>query len=136
MSCTICGKSTGPGAMLCRPCKAAIKRARQFTVLEIPGTAPMVTMPGLPLDPPRRSRRTVSRTPPHRARPARAGLVALAVAAVLALTAYLAHSDNAVRASLRAPRLAPAPPAAAVTDGVSNPERMSGLAPAGSASTQ
>ena len=40
MSCTICGKTTGPGALLCRPCKAALKRARQFTVLEIPGTPP------------------------------------------------------------------------------------------------
>jgi hypothetical protein len=32
MNCTICGKSTLPGAMLCAPCKAALKRARYVTV--------------------------------------------------------------------------------------------------------
>jgi len=53
MSCTICGKSTGPGALLCRPCRAALKRARQFTVLEIPGMAPSVTMPAGLLTPAR-----------------------------------------------------------------------------------
>ncbi len=34
MNCTICGKSTLPGAMLCAPCKAALKRARYITVQE------------------------------------------------------------------------------------------------------
>ena len=34
MGCTICGKSTLPGAMLCAPCKAALKRARYVTVQE------------------------------------------------------------------------------------------------------
>ncbi len=34
MDCTICGKSTLPGAMLCAPCKAALKRARYVTVQE------------------------------------------------------------------------------------------------------
>ena len=43
MTCSICGKGTVPGAMLCRPCKAALKRARQFTVQELPG-APVVVM--------------------------------------------------------------------------------------------
>jgi len=46
MSCQICGKATGPGALLCRPCKSALKRARQFTVLELPGAPVSVTMPG------------------------------------------------------------------------------------------
>ena len=32
MDCTICGKSTLPGAKLCAPCKAALKRARYVTV--------------------------------------------------------------------------------------------------------
>ena len=36
MSCTICGQMTLPGVMLCRPCKAALKRARNLTVQEIP----------------------------------------------------------------------------------------------------
>lgn len=34
MNCTICGKSTLSGAMLCAPCKAALKRARYVTVQE------------------------------------------------------------------------------------------------------
>jgi hypothetical protein len=34
MNCTICGKPTLPGAMLCAPCKAALKRARYVTVQE------------------------------------------------------------------------------------------------------
>jgi hypothetical protein len=34
MDCTICGKATLPGAMLCAPCKAALKRARYVTVQE------------------------------------------------------------------------------------------------------
>jgi hypothetical protein len=34
MDCTICGKATLPGAMLCVPCKAALKRARYVTVQE------------------------------------------------------------------------------------------------------
>jgi hypothetical protein len=34
MNCTICGKPTLPGAMLCGPCKAALKRARYMTVQE------------------------------------------------------------------------------------------------------
>jgi len=34
MDCTICGKTALPGAMLCAPCKAALKRARYVTVQE------------------------------------------------------------------------------------------------------
>jgi hypothetical protein len=34
MDCTICGKPSLPGAMLCAPCKAALKRARYVTVQE------------------------------------------------------------------------------------------------------
>jgi len=34
MDCTICGKPSVPGAMLCAPCKAALKRARYVTVQE------------------------------------------------------------------------------------------------------
>lgn len=34
MDCTICGKSALPGAMLCAPCKAALRRARYVTVQE------------------------------------------------------------------------------------------------------
>ena len=34
MDCTICGKTALPGALLCAPCKAALKRARYVTVQE------------------------------------------------------------------------------------------------------
>lgn len=36
MNCTICGKGTSHGALLCRPCKAALKRARLLTVQDLP----------------------------------------------------------------------------------------------------
>ncbi len=36
MNCTICGQATLPGAMLCRPCKAALKRARYMSVQDLP----------------------------------------------------------------------------------------------------
>jgi hypothetical protein len=36
MNCTICGKGTAHGTLLCRPCKAALKRARQLTVQDLP----------------------------------------------------------------------------------------------------
>jgi hypothetical protein len=61
MSCTICGRATGPGALLCKPCKAALKRARQFSVLEIPGVSASVIEMGVPASPPQRARRAVAR---------------------------------------------------------------------------
>lgn len=36
MSCNICGQISLPGAMLCRACKAALKRARNLSVQELP----------------------------------------------------------------------------------------------------
>ena len=45
MKCTICGKSTLPGAMLCGPCRAALKRARYVSVQMIP---PRSLMQGRP----------------------------------------------------------------------------------------
>jgi len=36
MKCTICGAATMPGAMLCRPCRAALKRARYVSVVDVP----------------------------------------------------------------------------------------------------
>lgn len=136
MSCNICGKATGPGALLCRPCKAAIKRARQFTMLEMPGTPPAVTMAGLPVDAPRRSAtsRRVARPRPRRRSRLRLGprlaLVGLALFAMFAVVAYTGHSGgDSARAALAMPRLAPPARAATAADGVSNPERMSDIAP-------
>lgn len=133
MSCNICGKATGPGALLCRPCKSALKRARQFTVLEMPGTPPSVTITGLPMDAPRRPApvRRVARR--RRRRPgvvARVALAGVAVAALLGVAVYVGHAGDSARAVLAIPRLAPALRAATAPDGVSNPERMSDLVPA------
>ena len=111
MSCTICGKPTGPGALLCRPCRAALKRARQFTVLEIPGTAPAVTMPGgLPPV-------TVSRVkaPPAKLLPKRmlAALVAIALLCALLLALYAMEYVSRGHAQTAAPPpTVVAPPAA------------------------
>ncbi|HTQ01168.1 MAG TPA: hypothetical protein VMN56_17740 [Casimicrobiaceae bacterium] len=131
MSCTICGKATGPGALLCRPCRAALKRARQFSVLEIPGTPPAVTMTGLltqarpPVKPAavRRPRRIGSKS-------IAAAVVAVAVATTCAFYAgqRLARADTAPgdAPALRAIPPLPAPRAAVEAD---NPERVSDLAP-------
>ena len=40
MNCPICGKPTLMSAKLCGPCRAALKRARDDTVFELPGAAP------------------------------------------------------------------------------------------------
>lgn len=135
MSCNICGKTTGPGALLCRPCKSALKRARQFTMLEMPGTPPAVTLAGLPMDAPRRpapARRVARPRRRTRLRPgARFALAGVALAAMVAVVAYVGlSSGDPARAVLAMPRLAPAARAATVPDGVSNPERMSDMAPA------
>ena len=52
MDCTICGKATLPGAMLCAPCKAALKRARYVTVQEDMRRPSVID----PRRPPRRAR--------------------------------------------------------------------------------
>jgi hypothetical protein len=131
MSCTICGKATGPGALLCRPCRAALKRARQFSVLELPGTPAAVTMTGLltkaraPVKPRvvRRPRRRVSKS-------IAAGVVAVATAAVCAfyIGQRLARADGAPG---DAPAMRAIPPLTASPAPVesSNPERVSDLAP-------
>ncbi len=41
MKCTICGAATMPGAMLCRPCRAALKRARYVSVVDVPPSSVM-----------------------------------------------------------------------------------------------
>lgn len=133
MSCNICGKATGPGALLCRPCRSALKRARQFTMLEMPGTPPAVTMTGLPLDGPRRAA-PVRRAPRPRRRRlrswARLGLAGVAVVVVLGVGTYVGQTNDPARGALAMPRLGPAPKPVVAPDGVSNPERISDLVPA------
>ncbi len=41
MKCTICGAATMPGSMLCRPCRAALKRARYVSVVDVPPSSLM-----------------------------------------------------------------------------------------------
>lgn len=83
MTCTICGKATGPGTMLCRPCKAALKRARQFTVQELPGAAVAVAGPAdsFPRTSPEPSRQSRRRDAEQLRRIALAGLAVLLLAA-------------------------------------------------------
>src|SRR5438046_1729552 len=38
MKCPICGKQTLPGAKLCSPCRAALKRAKDDSVWELPAS--------------------------------------------------------------------------------------------------
>lgn len=137
MSCTICGKRTGPGALLCRPCKAALKRARQFSVLEIPGTAPAVTMPGLAQERQAVRARVRARARKLVPRPIvgprsllAIGVIVIALAISWYLTQRLARADEpqtefpsrpSVSAANRAPPALPAD--------TGNPERFSEIAP-------
>jgi hypothetical protein len=130
MSCTICGKATGPGALLCRPCKAALKRARQFTVLDIPGTPPAVTMAGLPVAP----RRRAVPSPPKRKRNAFPLKAMLAVAAALLALAALAYvgqlRGKAAVVASPAATLAPKDDPHSSPDVAGNPEQFAEIAPA------
>ena len=134
MSCQICGKATGPGALLCRPCKSALKRARQFTVLEMPGVPASVTMPGGLLTeahpPAPRRRRGDVLAHWNAARPVllfASILLALGVLAFLGQRMIHAGELPADRALPRAKApLAVLPPAP--VEAVANPERSSDLA--------
>ena len=89
--CTICGKAAPPGALLCPPCRAALKRAGHLTVQDLPHY----------LAPVRRSRSNghrpsdAKRPPPAAPAPAavagagRRVLLAAAALAVLAVAAYM-----------------------------------------------
>ena len=105
MKCTICGQATLPGAMLCRPCKAALKRARYLSVQEMPrasilrprrsrssapkrtgGEAAAAKQPAAP--------RAEAPAPPP-ASPARALLAGAAAITVLAVVAYFGQRHMA-----------------------------------------
>jgi len=90
MNCPICGKPTLIGAKLCSPCRSALKRARDDTVFELPGTAarqdaPSAEKPGHA----RAVRRTVA-------------IAALGLAAFGAAAVHLAHRDDAAGAEREA----------------------------------
>src|SRR5260221_9149977 len=82
MKCTICGKATSHRTLLCRPCKAALKRARQLTVQDVPQRSARV----------RSARRREAPVEPatgidalRRPMPDHAGRLLLGVAAIAAL---------------------------------------------------
>lgn len=119
MTCSICGKATGPGALLCRPCKAALKRARHLTVQDFPGTPATVTMPGfLPSLPRSHAMPARAAAPREDAGDTRRRLVLAAIAiALLAAAAYvgqrgMAADDPGARHAAAPAPVIPVPPTA------------------------
>ncbi|MFO1323917.1 MAG: hypothetical protein U1F15_07610 [Burkholderiales bacterium] len=114
MTCTICGKATGPGAMLCRPCKSALKRARHATVQDFPGTPPMVTMPAGLFPPPQaRAGPSASRRIDANRETAQRLVLALLALALLAAAAYVGR--RGMETDDAAPAVPPAAPQKAVS---------------------
>ncbi len=117
MSCTICGRSTLPGAKLCIQCKKALKRARQETVSELdppPRRVPAATRRSLPENSGGVEGRSVRVRLGGRASPSRMGLPAslVALGIVVVTTGYfVSHLRGAGDARIRPPRTSP--PAAA-----------------------
>src|SRR4029434_5928146 len=101
MTCTICGTATPHGALLCRPCKAALKRARQLTVQELPPRSSRARRKGLRHDLPAEPLTGIDaiRRPLRSDRAARLLLGTVAMAA-LAGAAYVAARAFAVRAPI------------------------------------
>jgi len=101
MNCTICGTATPHGTMLCRPCKAALKRARQLTVQELPPRSSRARRKAarhdLPAEPP--TGIDALRRPLRSDRAARLLLGTVAIAA-LAGAAYVAAREFAVRSPI------------------------------------
>jgi hypothetical protein len=118
MKCPICGKQTLPGAKLCGPCRAALKRARDDSVWDMPGapSTPVAASPdAVELTPAQASRWVLGsrRFPGWRAITAAALLIAIGAAA----GTILARSGDAPRehdaAAAPAPAVITAAPAAA-----------------------
>jgi hypothetical protein len=92
--CSICGKATPPGALLCAPCRAALKRAGHLSVQDLPHYLAPVRRHGAKSRHSAEARRPASVAPaqaPAAAAPTAARRVLLAAAAlgVLAGVAYL-----------------------------------------------
>lgn len=154
MNCTICGQATLPGAMLCRPCKAALKRARYLSVQDLPRASILR---------PRRSRSSASKrsgpamaqphvaatipdpelTPRPPSSPVRQLLAGAGAVAILAVVAYFgqrhlgASADATARGAARdvpvalspMPDSAHAPPAAATAASLDAPAKAAPAAP-------
>jgi hypothetical protein len=130
MNCTICGKATSHGALLCRPCKAALKRARQLTVQELPQRSSRTRRKGVRPDAPVAPSTGIDalQRPLRSDRAARLLLGTVAIAA-LAGAAYVAAREFAVRSAI--PH---APTALVAHPGVPEPVPVVGAAPAGAIS--
>lgn len=116
--------------MLCRPCKSALKRARQFTVQDLPGspfaaTAPGDAFPSMPAPVPG----TRPRGRPDAERRQRLALAGVAVV-LLAAAAYVGGRGLAAeRAAPAMPPAAPAAPAPAAMATAAIPESIPEPAP-------
>jgi hypothetical protein len=131
MKCPICGKQTLPGAKLCGPCRNALKRARDDSVWEMPGT-PTTPRADSPADAPPAASRWVlgsARLAGWRGITVAALLVAIGAAGGTILT----RNGDAAREHEAAAALAPAAvitqPAAAVAPAV-EPKPAAEAAPA------
>jgi len=101
MKCTICGSGTSHGTLLCRPCKAALKRARQLTVQELPQRPSRARRRGVLRDTPTEPSTGIDalQRPLRSDRAARLLLVTVAVAA-LAGAAYVAAREFVGRSAI------------------------------------
>ena len=114
MKCTICGKRTSQGALLCRPCKAALKRARQLTVQDMPQRPSRARAKGARRDVPAEPSTGIDalRRPLRSDHAARLLLGTVAVVALVG-AAYVAAREFVVRATIsHTPPALVAPPAA------------------------
>ncbi len=115
--CSICGKAAPAGALLCPPCRAALKRAGHLTVQDLPHYLAPVRRPGGKGRRPADSRRAapVAPVPPPPAAPASGRRVLVAAAAVGALAgiAYLGPTAHVPREAPPAGRLSGSTPSSA-----------------------
>ena len=113
MNCTICGKATSRGTLLCKPCKAALKRARQLTVLDVPQRPARVRKGVRPATPPEPRSGIDMRLKPIQSAPAVRMLLGVVVIGALAGAAYVAAREFVGRAATSpAPATAVAQPRA------------------------
>jgi hypothetical protein len=115
--CSICGKAAPPGALLCPPCRAALKRAGHLTVQDLPHYLAPVRRPGGKGRRPADARRPAPGMPakpaptaPASGRRVLAGVAALGVLAGIAYVGQpppVAH-DAPQAGSRSAPVLSPA----------------------------
>ena len=119
MNCTICGKAKLPGAMLCGPCKAALKRARYVTVQEDLRRPSIIDVRGRPrraTNPPAVASPTANAPPAEPSRPTpssyslRPVLIGVAAMALLGTVAYFGQQEPGAQATESVAAAPPPPP--------------------------